>query len=102
MLKGNGYARLHKSKIKNQERTKASSIKAKDSPSNCRSSPSANQTNEAKGNAFWLKRQLNRNLVPYRQFEKQHTDLKTKTQQHRPDHTPHVVRLAHSRIVCSV
>jgi hypothetical protein len=43
-------------------------------------SSSANQTNEARADAFWLRGQLNRNLVPYHQFKEQHTGLKTKAQ----------------------
>jgi hypothetical protein len=39
-----------------------------------------NPTNEAWTDASRLKRQLNRNSVPYHQFKEQHTALKTKAQ----------------------
>jgi hypothetical protein len=49
-------------------------------------SSSANPTDEARADTCQLERQLNRNLVPYHQFEEQHTSLKTKAQRHLPDH----------------
>jgi hypothetical protein len=41
---------------------------------------SADPTDEANADAFWLKRQLNTKLVPYHQFEEQHIRLKAKAQ----------------------
>jgi hypothetical protein len=46
------------------------------------------------------KAQSNRSLTPNHQFKEKHTDLKMKTQQHRPDHAPHAVRLGRSPIAC--
>jgi hypothetical protein len=39
-----------------------------------------NQVDEAKGDAFQLKRQLNRSLIPYCEFKEQCTGLKIKAQ----------------------
>jgi hypothetical protein len=35
-----------------------------------------------------------RNLIPYHQFKEQHMGLKTKAQQHQPDHAPHALHVS--------
>jgi hypothetical protein len=74
--------------------------KAKESPSDSQRFVLRNQMVKCGGDAFLLEEQLNKTLILYRQFKEQHTGLKTKAQQPRPDHAPHAMRLGCSHTAC--